>query len=596
MFKFVVHAALLSLFPLCAAAPSAHAQESPQATEIVGHILKPTALKPTSETLSGLELPEGFKIEVFAEDLVDPRVLAVADDGTLYATRRSVGDVIMIKDADGDGKAEMVKTVAGRPNMHGIAIDGDNVYLVTVHDIYTGKIQKDGTFGPLTRIVDDLPDAGQHADRTIAVGPDGMLYVSVGSTCNACNEPNPENATILQVKPDGSARRIFASGLRNTIGFAFDPQTGKLYGADHGIDWLGDDQQPEEFNLIEQGKTYGWPYIYGEGGKNPQDEPPGELTLEEWAKASESPVLTYTAHAAPMQLVFYTGEQFPADYRGDAFLAMHGSWNRQPPSGYEVVRVRFEEGEPTEIVPFIGNFLRETKDGYGYVGRPFGLALAKDGALFLGDDANGVVYRVPYEAEQKTAGQDMPREAAQNAALAAQDTPKKLAGEILDSEGTLEVISPVVESGGRLPRRYSAYGEDFSPALSWSEGPDGTESYVVLMEDPDAGEPKPFVHWVLYNVPADVTDLREGIPGAAALTKPKGARQTANSRGSFGYFGPRPPADGDHHYHFQVFALDAPLDLSPGASRKDVLEAMRGRVLAKGDLVAIFRKPAANGA
>jgi len=132
--------------------------------------------------------------------------------------------------------------------MHGIAIDGSKVYLVTVHDIYVADLQDDGSFGELVSIVDDLPDAGQHADRTIAVGPDGMLYVSVGSTCNACNEPNPENATILQVKPDGSARKILASGLRNTIGFAFEPKTGALYGADHGIDWLGDDQQPEEIN------------------------------------------------------------------------------------------------------------------------------------------------------------------------------------------------------------------------------------------------------------------------------------------------------------------------------------------------------------
>jgi len=158
-----------------------------------------------------------------------------------------------------------------------------------------------------------------------------MLYVSVGSTCNACSEPNVENATILQVKPDGSARKIFAAGLRNTIGFDFDPKSGALYGADHGIDWLGDDEQPEEFNRIEQGKNYGWPYIHGEGGKNPQDEPPAGITLEEWEKASVAPVLTYTAHAAPMQMVFYTGEQFPAEYRGDAFIAMHGSWNRKPP-------------------------------------------------------------------------------------------------------------------------------------------------------------------------------------------------------------------------------------------------------------------------
>ena len=174
----------------------------------------------------------------------------------------------MLKDTDGDGKADIVRTVASRPNMHGIAIDGRKAYLVTIKEIYVADIASDGSFGPLTRIADDLPDAGQHADRTIAVGPDGMLYVSVGSTCNVCIEDNPENATMLQVKPDGSSRRITASGLRNTIGFAFQPATGEMYGWDHGIDWLGDNAQPEEMNLIKEGRS-GWPYIYGMGEKEP---------------------------------------------------------------------------------------------------------------------------------------------------------------------------------------------------------------------------------------------------------------------------------------------------------------------------------------
>ena len=398
----------------------------------------------------------------------------------------------------------------------------NKAYLVTVNDVYVTDIKQDGTFGELKRIVDDLPDAGQHNDRTIAVGPDGMLYVSVGSTCNACAEPNPENATMLQMKPDGSARKIFASGLRNTIGFAFDPATGKLWGADHGIDWLGDDEQPEEINLIEQGKQYGWPYIYGNGGKNPQDNPPPGISLDDWAKASETPVLTYTAHAAPMQLAFYNGSQFPAAFNGDAFLAMHGSWNRKPPSGYEVVRVRFEDGKPAKIEPFITGFLTETDGAYGYVGRPFGVAVAKDGSLFIGDDANGIIYRVTYETET-AAETSPPREAkpAKNAAVKEQDTPRDLAANILEGDGKLEVKSPAFEDNGRLPARYSAYEHDFSPELSWSMGPDGTKSYVVLMEDIDVPDPKPFVHWILFNIPADVTQLDEGVPGTAALEKPE---------------------------------------------------------------------------
>ena len=570
---------------------------NPTSVEIVGHVVKPAKLEPTEERIATLSLPAGFKIDVFARGLINPRVLAISDSGTLYATRREVGDVVMIKDTNNDGRADLVRTVASRPHMHGIAIDGSKVYLVTVHDIYVADLQDDGSFGELVRIVDDLPDAGQHADRTIAVGPDGMLYVSVGSTCNACNEPNPENATILQVKPDGSARKILASGLRNTIGFAFEPKTGALYGADHGIDWLGDDQQPEEINLIEQGKTYGWPYIYGDGDKNPQDEPPGGITLDEWASASTKPVLKYTAHAAPMQMAFYNGGQFPADYRGDAFLAMHGSWNRNPPSGYEVVRIRFEDGKPKSIEPFVTSFLSMDDNKFGYFGRPFGLAVAKDGALFVGDDTNGVIYRVSYANPQAAErGTETPDKPTQNAALAEQDTPSKLAGELIEAENTLKVASPAFAEDGRIPVRHSAYDENVSPEITWSKGPVGTKSYVLLMEDPDAKKPKPVVHWVLFNIPADVTALREGIPGAAGLADPKNVRQAANTRGSFGYFGPRPPADGDHHYHFQVFALDTLLNLKPDAGRRDILDAMKGHVLAKGDLVGILSKADAKGA
>lgn len=576
---------------------TATAQEASRSNvQIIGNVHKPTKLEPSAGQIENLKVPEGFKLEVFAKDLINPRVLAVSDDGTLYATRRSVGDVIMLKDEDGDGKADVVKTVASRPDMHGIAIDGKKVYLVTIKDLYVADIESDGTFGELTRLIDDLPDAGQHADRTIEVGPDGMLYLSVGSTCNACDEGNPENATMLQVKPDGSARKIFASGLRNTIGFAFEPKTGALYGMDHGIDWLGDDEQPEELNLIEHGKKYGWPYIYGKGGKNPQDEPPGGITLDEWARSSEEPVLATTAHAAPMQMLFYTGRQFPAEYRGDAFLALHGSWNRKTPSGYEVVRIDFENGKPKSFEPFITGFLKETGEGgYGFVGRPFGMAMGKDGALFIGDDANGVIYRVSHESETAdTSSKELSVMPAKKAASAEQDTPKELAGKILPTgkSSELDVTSPAFKSGDRLDLRYSAYGEGISPELRWEKGPKGTKSYVLLMEDPDAATPKPFVHWILVNVPADVMELREGVPGTAALTHPKGATQGTNSRGSVGYFGPRPPAGGDHHYHFQLFALDKVLQLEPGAARKEVMDAMNGHVLAHSEIVGLFKKPA----
>jgi glucose/arabinose dehydrogenase len=374
------------------------AQERTAPTTITAHVVKPEKLAVDDRRVK-LTVPPGFEVAKFAEGLGKPRILAVADDRTVYVTRRESGDVLMLRDADGDGKAEPPVTVARRPQIHGIAIDGSRVYLVTVKELFVANRNDDGTLGPLNRLIDDLPDAGQHADRTIVAGPDGMLYLSVGSTCNACDESNPENATILRVKPDGRSRTVFAAGLRNTIGFAFHPTTNELFGFDHGIDWLGDDEQGEELNQIVKGHQYGWPYIYAKNQKNPQNEPPGSITMDQWVRMSDAPLLLYTAHAAPMQFAFITSTRFPAAYRGSALVAMHGSWNRLPPSGYEVVRVQFDGGgKPTTIEPFMSGFLVSLgPNRWGFSGRPFGLAMTPDGAVLVGDDANGVIYRVVYK-------------------------------------------------------------------------------------------------------------------------------------------------------------------------------------------------------
>ena len=601
--------AVLATTAACAlgALPAA-AQQSAKSNEveIVGHVVEPAPLEPTDERIGRLELPDGFEIAKFAEGLVNPRMLAVADDGTVYVTQRSVGNVVMLRDEDGDGRADVQQQVASRPNMHGIAIDGRRMYLTTIQDVYRAEIKEDGTLGELERIIDDLPDAGQHPNRTIALGPDGKLYISVGSTCNACGEANPENATLLRAEPDGSSRRIFASGLRNTIGFDWQPETGELYGLDHGIDWLGDQEQQEELNRLEQGKKYGWPYIYADGKRNPADEPPGGISMEEWARTSEAPVLLYTPHSAPMQMAFYRGGSFPEEYRGDAFAAMRGSWNRKPPSGYEVVRIRFEDGEPQAIEPFVTGFLVDQGEGEaGQFARLAGLAIARDGALLVSDDSNGVIYRISYARgdEQRAADAALPMapQADQSAAAsgkagaAASGEPdaQQLALNLLDAsaDATLEVDSPAFGENQSIPVVYSGYGEDISPPLGWSAGPEGTRSYALLLEDPDAAEPKPFVHWIMYNLPPEVRSLREGIPGAPRLELPDDARQGQNSRGSTGYVGMKPPAGPAHRYHVQVLALDQALDLPAGAGREAVLDAAQGHVLAAGELVGTFQKP-----
>jgi Raf kinase inhibitor-like YbhB/YbcL family protein len=577
---------LLTAAILTCAHSQAHAQKPGEAPDVAftGRVLKPP--RAPLEDLTQLQLPDGFKVSVFAKDLINPRMIAVARDGTVYVTRRSVGDVMMLKDTDGDGTADTKKVVANRPDMHGIAVDGDTAFLATVKDVYRARIKSDGTFGDLERIIDDLPDAGQHPNRTLGVGPDGMLYISVGSTCNACAESSPESAALLRATPDGKKRTIFASGLRNTIGFVWHPARGALVGFDHNIDWHGDDQPAEEVNVLKEGKFYGWPYVLADGFLNPQDEPPGDITLEQVAAVTEKPVLGYTAHAAPMQMTIYAGPMFPKAFQGDAFVAMRGSWNRKPPSGYEVVRIRFADGQPTAIEPFLTGFLKKDGDGYTQFGRLAGLAVARDGALLVGDDENGVIYRVAYDGDAER-GSEAPVGIANTPQS---PEPSELASQAFETGklAKLEVTSSAFENGGSIPLRYSDYGESISPPLAWSKGPEGTAAYAVIVDDPDA-KPNLVNHWTIFNIPVGTTALPEGIPGAMSLALPENAGQGRTTRGSIGYFGPRPPpTDGPHRYHFQVFALDARLKLKPSADRATLLEAMKGHVLASGTLVGTF--------
>jgi hypothetical protein len=269
------------------------------------------------------------------------------------------------------------------------------MYLATIKEVYSADLRPDGSVSTPEAIITDLPDGGQHPNRTLGVGPDGMLYIAIGSTCNVCNEPNEEHATMLRARLDGSERGIHSRGLRNTVGFAWDPKTRILWGMDHGSDGKGNDIPPEELNQLQGSRHYGWPYCYG--GRVPDrffsGQPTGSSKTE-FCPRTAAPVLTYQAHAAPIQLAFYTGDQFPAEYRDDAFVAMRGSWNRQPPTGYSVVRIEFRDGKPVRMQPFLTGFLRPSGDAYS--GRPAGLAVAADGSLLLSDDTNGAIYRISF--------------------------------------------------------------------------------------------------------------------------------------------------------------------------------------------------------
>ncbi|MGE7368967.1 YbhB/YbcL family Raf kinase inhibitor-like protein [Neorhizobium sp. NPDC001467] len=559
--------------------------------QITTNVFKPNKVAPTSDRIGQLKLPDGFSVEPFAQGLGNSRIIAVSDKGFVYVSRREEGDVLLLKDEDADGKADAAPVqVAARAQAHGLAIKDNKLYLVTVKEVFVADIKDDGTLGPLELIIGDLPDAGQHPNRVMAFGPDGMLYISVGSTCNACNESNAENATVLRATPDGKSRTIFSSGLRNTIGFDWQPQTGELWGLDHGIDLLGDEVQAEELNRLEQGKQYGWPHVFGSGDIYPQSTPVGGLTKEQWRDQSEPMVIGYTAHAAPMQLKFYTGSSFPAEYAGDAFATMRGSWNRNPASGYEIVRVHFENGQPKTIEPFLTGFL--TDGGKTHFARPVGLAVAKDGALLMADDANGVIYRIAYsgDAEKAASATPAPADVMEAQAKKGVGVPLALDRPETDGKGKVTVQSDAFETGAAIPMKHSEYADGVSPAIRWSAVPEAA-SYAIIMEDPDSSPIKPFVHWLAWNIPGTVTSLPEGLQEQLRLVEPEGVLQGRNSSGTHGYFGPKPPVgDKAHHYHFQVLALDSLLDIPPTADREALLAAISGHVIGKGELVGLYQQ------
>lgn len=350
--------------------------------------------------LAQLKVPEGFEVQAFATGLGNVRMLVQANDGTVYVTRRHEADVLALKDENGDHQADAIRTVAtGMPSLNGIALRENRLYLAPPTQVLVSEILSNGSLASPSVFVDGLPEGGQHPNRTIAFGPDGYFYITVGSTCNDCSEPNPEQAGILRTNADGTGKTLYAKGLRNTIGFDWHPTTQEFWGMDHGTDWRGNNEPPEELNLIVKDGNYGWPYCFGAKQVDPYtpSKPPG-VTREAYCEGTLAPALTYQAHSAPLGLVFYQtnrypeATRFPQEFNGDAFVTFRGSWNRQEPVGYKVARVRFENGKPVRFEDFLTGFLIE--DGKAHFGRPAGITVAKDGSLLFADDANGVIYRV----------------------------------------------------------------------------------------------------------------------------------------------------------------------------------------------------------
>ena len=338
-----------------------------------------------------VRLPPGFAIEVFARDLGPARFLAVDPAGTLLVSVPRTGRVLALPDDDGDGRADGSIVVAdGLQLPHGLAFHQGALYVAE-----TGRVlrlpydpARRRTTGPATVVVPDLPPRGGHWTRTIVFGPDGHLYVSVGSSCNNCEESDARRGAILRYAADGSGGSRFATGLRNAVGLAFRPGTDELWATVNGRDWLGDDRPAEYVTRVVGGGFYGWPYCHWDPTGLVPDP---DLGAPDRCRQVARPSFLYQAHSAPLGLAFYTGSQFPPEYRGDLFVALHGSWNRPAPVGYKVIRVRLDDGGP-RASDFVTGWLSGSR-GWG---RPVDLAVGRDGSLFLSDDHQGLVYRIRY--------------------------------------------------------------------------------------------------------------------------------------------------------------------------------------------------------
>jgi glucose/arabinose dehydrogenase len=328
-----------------------------------------------------LYVPSGFSVRVFGEGLNDVRFLAVGPDGVVYATLSASGRIVCLVDANGDGVADSVGTViSGLDNPSGIAFRGDTLYFSEETEV---KRLDPNAMTPVT-VVTGLPSGG-HTTRTFAFGPDNVLYVAVGSSCNVCGDALPR-AAVTRYNLDGSNRHTFATGLRNSVGLAFHPTSGALWANNNDRDYLGDDLPPERLNILQDGKWYGWPQCYMPGKQNP--EYPGAD-----CSGVEPPALTVQAHSAPLGIAFYTGTMFPAEYHGDAFMTLHGSWNRSVPTGAKLVRVRVENDQPVALEDFVSGWQLANGSRWG---RPVAVIVAADGALLVSDDAAGRIWRVTY--------------------------------------------------------------------------------------------------------------------------------------------------------------------------------------------------------
>lgn len=344
--------------------------------------------------------PPGFKVDLFVTGLTNPRIMRIAPNGDIFLAETSAGDIKVFRGMTANGKPEQVKVYAtGLNTPFGIAFYplGKNpewVYVANMDSIVRFAYHNgDMTSSGPTQHLLDLPSGGHHRSRDIVFSPDGQkMFVSVGSNQNVDDVPAEKNrADILELNPDGSGLRVYASGIRNPVGIAINPTTGELWCSVNERDGLGDNLVPDYITHVQEGGFYGWPWWYMGGNQDPRLA--GQHP--ELKDQVITPDVILQPHNASLQMTFYDGKQFPGEYAGDIFAAEHGSWNRAPRAGYEVIRVPLHQtGHASgEYEDFLTGFVVDDQNVWG---RPVGVAVAPDGSLLVSDDASGSIWRVSY--------------------------------------------------------------------------------------------------------------------------------------------------------------------------------------------------------
>jgi glucose/arabinose dehydrogenase len=338
--------------------------------------------------LERIKLPPGFAIAVFAEDVPGARSMALGDKGTLFVGSMGAGNVYAIKH-DGT-KATQVTRIASKLNSpNGVAVRDGALYVAEISKITRYDAIESNLSNPKGAVVyDKYPGDRHHGWKFIRFGPDGWLYVPVGAPCNICEKEDPY-ASITRLKPDGSAMEVFARGVRNSVGFDWDPRTKELWFTDNGRDMLGDDVPPDELNHApKNGMHFGYPYCHGGDIADP------EFGAKRKCSEFTPPAQKEGAHVASLGMRFYTGSMFPADYANRIFIAEHGSWNRSKKSGYRVMQAKVEDGKVVDYGVFAEGFLDKESDKAW--GRPVDILVMPDGSLLVSDDHANAIYRISY--------------------------------------------------------------------------------------------------------------------------------------------------------------------------------------------------------